>query len=158
MNGGDNMATVWKHYDKFDSETGEFIGTGAIPIKEPDFVKIYIATLLETMKEMEMTSEIAVFIAICKFATYGSGEELPVAYIGDYEITNTIAPSTNLSKTRIYTIIKKLIEKELLRKVGKGRYQINPFYVAKGPWSSVQKMQITWDKANGTCDIRFIKE
>ena len=144
---------VWKHYDKFDKETGEWIGTGAIPIKEPDFIKIYITNLLEAMEGLEVSSEMTVFICICKYANYMAKGEVPTAVVGEYEILNDIAPKTKLSKSRIYEIIKILCEKDFIRRIGRARYLINPTYVAKGPWSEVNRMIITWERDR--CDIRF---
>ena len=73
---------VWKHYDKFDKETGEWIGTGAIPVEEPDFVKVYISNLLEAMDGLEVSSEMSVFICMCKYATYIQDEGVGVAAVG----------------------------------------------------------------------------
>ena len=128
---------VWKHYDKFDKETGEWIGVGAIPVKEPDFVKMYITNVIGAMENLDVTSSIAVFICLC----------------GEYEVEHVIAPATKLSKSRIYGILKELCNKELIRKVGRARYQINPIYVAKGQWSDINKMIITWERES--FNIRF---
>lgn len=144
---------VWKHYDKFDKETGEWIGTGAIPVQEPDFVKVYITNLLEAMDGLDTSSDIAVFICMCKYATYMEGDCVGVATVGEYEIDHYITPKTGLSRSRVYAILKQLSDKEMIRKVGRARYQVNPTYVAKGPWSEVNRMIITWERDK--CDIRF---
>lgn len=144
---------VWKHYDKFDKETGEWIGVGAIPVKEPDFVKMYITNVIGAMENLDVTSSIAVFICLCKYATYLENEEMGVAVVGEYEVEHVIAPATKLSKSRIYGILKELCNKELIRKVGRARYQINPIYVAKGQWSDINKMIITWERES--FNIRF---
>lgn len=135
----------WEGYSKVSNETGEVLGYGAIPIKEPDFVKLYVANVLMATRGLELKSGLEVFICMCKYATFINGDEIPCCFVGEYEIKTFICPQTGLTRSRVYTLIKKLCEEDLIRKIGNSRYQINPHYIAKGAWKDISKIQIQWD-------------
>lgn len=150
--------TKWEGYAKVSKETGEVLGYGAIPIEEPDFVKLYVTNILMATRGLELKSGLEVFISMCKYATFVNGEEIPVCFVGEYEIVNFICPQTGLTRSRVYSLIKKLCEEDLIRRIGNSRYQINPHYVAKGAWKDISRIQIRWDIEKKEFDIETVRK
>lgn len=150
--------TKWEGYSKVSNETGEVIGCGAIPIQEPDFVKLYVTNVLMATRGLELKAGWEVFICMCKYATFINGEEIPVCFIGEYEIKTFICPQTGLNRSRVYALIKQLCEEDIIRKIGNCRYQINPYYVAKGTWKDISKIQVQWDIEKKEFEIKTIRK
>lgn len=114
-----------------------------IPIAEPDFVKLYIVNLLMATRGLKLRSALEVFVCFCKCATFINGE--PICFVGEYEIKNFICPQTGLTRTTVYNLIKTLCEEGLIRRIGNGRYQIDPHFVVKGAWDDISKIMVLWD-------------
>lgn len=146
------MSIAYDRYIKSDPDTGEFLGYGAVPVKEPDFIKVYIMNLLEASKDLELSSEMSVFIGICHYASYGLNGKVPEASIGQKEMEE-IGEYCSLSWQRVRNIVTDLVKRDWLRRSRKGHYQINPYYVAKGEWKNVRELQFNWTKEGLSVNI-----
>lgn len=133
----------------FDKETGELIEHTEDKYKvvsiEPNYVKLYIDAMSCFITGEEVGMETNLLLEMAKRMTYAN-DAAPnqVAMVGS--IKKGIAKQLNTSVSSIDVILNRLIKKDLIRRVGRGVYELNPIIFAKGPWSSIRKIQIEWSE------------
>lgn len=55
-------------------------------------------------------------------------------------------------------MITDFVKREILKRIGQGYYRINPHLIAKGDWSSIRKVQITWTEDSLDTKIEMAHE
>lgn len=133
----------------FDKETGELIEHTEDKYKivsaEPNYVKLYIDAMSCFITGEEVGMETSLLLEMAKRMTYAN-DAAPnqVAMIGS--IKKGIAEQLNTSVSSIDVILNRLVKKDLIRRAGRGVYELNPIIFAKGPWSSIRKIQMEWSE------------
>lgn len=131
----------------FNKETGELIEHTEDKYKivsaEPNYVKLYIDAMSCFITGEEVGMETSLLLEMAKRMTYAN-DAAPnqVAMIGS--IKKGIAEQLNTSVSSIDVILNRLVKKDLIRRAGRGVYELNPIIFAKGPWSSIRKIQMEW--------------
>ena len=158
--GGYNMATDKKkillQVEEVDRETGEILKvqhTYTVP-KEPDYVKLYLDTLgIFTKNEGLDKSLNDLLLATLKRMTYATEEQ--VVIMNSY-IKKAIAEECNKSVKRLEQAITIWVKENIMIRVGRGVYKINPYIFGKGDWRDIYNIRASFDFANGK--INTIKE
>ena len=133
----------------FNKETGELIEHTEDKYKvvsiEPNYVKLYIDTMSCFLTGEEVGMETSLLLEMAKRMTYAN-DTAPnqVAMVGS--IKEGIAKQLDTSISSIDVILNRLVKKDLVRRVGRGVYELNPIIFAKGPWSSIRKIQMEWSE------------
>lgn len=133
----------------FNKETGELIEHTEDKYKvvsiEPNYVKLYIDTMSCFLTGEEVGMETNLLLEMAKRMTYAN-DAAPnqVAMVGS--IKEGIAKQLDTSISSIDVILNRLVKKDLVRRVGRGVYELNPIIFAKGPWSSIRKIQMEWSE------------
>lgn len=131
----------------FDKETGELIehteDKYTVVSIEPNYVKLYIDAMSCFITGEEVGMETSLLLEMAKRMTYAN-DAAPnqVAMVGS--IKKGIAKQLNTSISSIDVILNRLVKKDLIRRVGRGVYELNPIIFAKGNWSSIRKIQMEW--------------
>ena len=61
-------------------------------------------------------------------------------------IKENIAKQLDTSLGTIDNTLVKLCKKDLIRRIGRGVYELNPIIFAKDNWSSIRKIQMEWSE------------
>ena len=52
--------------------------------------------------------------------------------------------------------LKELCDKDILRRTGRGTYQLNPYIIARGNWADILELRATYDYVNGTVETEMV--
>ena len=147
-------------YQKFDQyrdqivnpQTGEVLErrsehqtTYSRPISEEAFIKVYYNTYLATLGAVDSPLS-TLLIAIGKRMTYSTTGQ--VVYLTKDARADIAAELGGRSDSYIKHSIKDLCDLGVLARVGGPRsatYQVSPFVLAKGDWTDVQALQLSYD-------------
>lgn len=110
--------------------------------KEPNYVKIYLDTILYLSDLPKGLNSI--LYALLKRMSYGNQLVINAA------LKRQIANEIDLSPSSINNAITKFVKGELLERVDTGLYRVNPHLFGKGEWKDIAKirLEVTFD-ANG---------
>lgn len=139
---------------KVDHQTGEVVHeerTNVIQFAaEPPFVKLYMEDLARVL-DLPHGPQMVLLALIRK-----------LDYDGMISLTPTsrerISKSLNVKVVTFNNYLTMLVEREILRRVGRGEYEMNPHLLARGDWQAVHKRRSTFKmtvtyKADGTKTI-----
>lgn len=133
----------------FDKETGELLEHTEDKYKvvsiEPNYIKVYIDAMSYFITAEEQGMETSLLFEMAKRMTYAN-DAAPnqVAMYG--MIKESIAKQLDTSLGTIDNTLVKLCKKDLIRRIGRGVYELNPIIFAKGNWSSIRKIQMEWSE------------
>lgn len=118
---------------------------------EPEFIKLYLADLS----------------ALLDVPPGPQGVLMALVKKLDYEGVITLSPASreriaNLLGIKIHTLanyITLLCEKQILRRTGRGEYEMNPHLMARGSWADILKRRASFElvvtyRSDGTRTIR----
>lgn len=131
----------------FDKETGEMLEHTEDRYKtvsiEPNYIKIYIDAMSYFITGEEVGMETNLLLEMAKRMTYAN-DAAPnqVAMYG--KIKEDIAYQLGTTIGSIDVILNKLVKKDLIRRIGRGIYELNPIIFAKGNWSNIRRIQMDW--------------
>jgi hypothetical protein len=131
-----------------DMETGEIkqeekVTQARLP-KEPDFVKLYLNTIL-TFKEVS-TKLNPVLLSFLRHMSYAHDNQ--VIYVNAH-MKQEIADENNLKIDRINQALKEFVKANIFRRIGRGTYQVNPHIFGKGEWKDIQRIRAFFDFNSG---------
>lgn len=132
------MAKLERRQTEYDQQTGEILSdvSNVISIKrlpeEPPYIKMYIEDLGRIMGLTRASErDILLYVAAC------------VAYDGVVSLTARrraqIAITTGLNEKTIRNAITEFCKLEILRRVGRGEYELNPHLFARGDWATIRE-------------------
>lgn len=52
--------------------------------------------------------------------------------------------NVSISEGALNNMMTGFVKRDIIRRIGKGVYQLNPFMFAKGNWSAIRKIQMEW--------------
>jgi len=128
-----------------DKETGELqdyeFVTEAVVSREPDFVKLYLNTIL-TAKNLPITHN-ALLNELLLRMSYADVEEGQIIYIVPYD-RERIAIKLGLKADTVKKTIIDFVKTGILRKIANGKYQVNPHLFGKGEWNDIKRIRATF--------------
>lgn len=148
-------------HEKVDVKTGEVLelehseGTKTIIKQEPPYVKMYIDDVMYMADMPKAYSGLT--YSLLKRATYAdkNGDGLHV-YTPVY-VKQEICKECGFEKLQSLTnALGKLCKASIIKKLGTGAYQLNPFLFGRGEWKDIDKIRMTWEydikgKSFATC-------
>ena len=136
-----------------DEQTGEIIKreTTFEFSKEPAYVKLYFDCLGIYINNEGLTSSLNdLLVEVLKRSTYA--EEGQIVYLNKF--TNLqISRATGKSVARIKQAIRIWINNNILIRVARGVYQVNPYIFGKGEWKNIANLRATFDFVNGKVNV-----
>lgn len=108
--------------------------------QEPNFVKIYLNTVLATKNLSVVTSPI--LHNLLELTSYADSKHM--LYLTGH-LKNEICLKHGIKIKRLDQIIKSFCEQELFKKLGRGTYVLNPYFFGKGHWKDIKKVRIEFD-------------
>ena len=144
---------------KVNTETGEIISETKEVVnktsKEPDFIKIYYATMLAFNQMSGIPIEFV--LSISQFIEW-TNEGKPMYITINKRIKEILQNDCNVKIAQINRYISTSVDNGLLfRTKYRGVYEVNPFMIAKGKWESIQNLQCKFNFVDGKW-IREIEE
>lgn len=119
-----------------------------IPREEPDYVKLYLNAVLE-YRDVG-SSNTPTLMALMKYMTFADNEtEGGQMIILNKFVRNKIAKELNIKPDTLRKNIDKLCNGKILRKLETDTYQVNPYLIGKGDWSSIKNLRASFDWKNG---------
>jgi hypothetical protein len=98
---------------------------------EPEYIKLYIQDLGRLKGLQPSHREILVYVAAC------------VGYDGIITLTarrrGSIALTVGCNQRTVDNAISEYVKTGIIRRVGRGEYELNPFLFAKGDWNSIRQ-------------------
>lgn len=132
-----------------DGQTGELLvqereqATKTVYDKEPDFIKLYLKDIVYLAELPKSYANLLMHLV--KFMSWPTEE---------YGLTLTLSPFMRAeickalgysNKTTLNNALTTLVKKDILRRLGTGTYQFNPFLFGKGNWTDIAKIRATWE-------------
>lgn len=115
---------------------------------EPNYIKFYIEDLgaLHGLSKGESD----VLFSLSRLIGWDG-----IVSISKHRFERTIEPETGLKYQTFKNIIKRLVDKEIFYRSGRGELEANPFLFAKGDWQDIYQrrmeieLRISYSKENG---------
>ena len=133
----------------YDKETGQVIEHTETKVKdiyvEPNYVKVYVDTVIALLGKQKISKEADVLLVLAKNMTY-MNSDMPNKVNIDAVLKNYIIEHISISEGSLNNMITRFVKRDVLRRIGKGVYQLNPFMFAKGNWSAIRRIQMDWSE------------
>lgn len=111
-------------------------------VDEEKFIKVYYDTYIASVGANH--SPLSPFLMeLGKRMSYSSDGQIVVLI---KPVKEEIAKSLGISLTRVEHMIKECVDLGLIIRTGRGVYSVSPFIMAKGDWSEVKALQLTYNK------------
>jgi hypothetical protein len=109
---------------------------------EPPYVKVYLDTILHLSSVPGRVNK--VLYALLAYAPYMSviGKTSRKHFAINQYIKQDIADELKLDLSSIDKSISVLVDKEILKRVGRGTFILNPHLIAKGEWPAIEKLRL----------------
>lgn len=136
-----------------DGETGEVKEIQESKVvrdsSEPDFIKLYYKTFLSFNNINDIPLDFV--LQLCEYIGYAnSSDQQMTITVNKMMKENMIKRLNYKSISSIDKILKKCVSQGLLFKTQyRGVYVVNPFFIAKGSWNIIKKLQGQFDFVNG---------
>jgi hypothetical protein len=136
-----------------DCETGEVTKsikeTQLIASKEPNYIKLYLDTLLTFKKLSKSLNPILLeFLKYMSYASIADGTGGQIIYVNAHMKKN-IADATGLKIDRINKALTDFVKANVFKRIATGTYQVNPFLFGKGDWKDIKSIRATFDFNSG---------
>lgn len=99
--------------------------------QEPPFVKLYLEDVAKVL-ELPQGPQSLLLALVRKLDFDGMISLTPTA-------RDRISDTLKIKVTTFNNYLTTLVEREVLKRVGRGEYEMNPHLLAKGDWQAVQK-------------------
>ena len=133
----------------YDKETGQVIEHTETKVKdiyvEPNYVKVYVDTVIALLGKQKISKEADVLLVLAKNMTY-MNSDMPNKVNIDAVLKKYIIEHISISEGSLNNMITRFVKRDVLRRIGKGVYQLNPFMFAKGNWSAIRRIQMEWSE------------
>lgn len=142
-------------YQKIDAQTGEVlemeqsIGTRTIYKQEPPYIKLYLQDILYLNDVPKSLTN--VMYALLNYVTYADQENGMCIPLNGF-IKQQIREKCGMDNPRtLNNALSKLVKGNILKRIGSGTYQLNPYFFGKGDWKDIANIRATWsyDIING---------
>jgi biotin operon repressor len=123
-------------------DNGEFVEysstTKSIKPREPDYVKLYLRTVLAA-NDVPIVFDSMLNMILLRM-TYADDDEGQIVYITKDD-REKIAKKLNLTPDYVKKSIYALRNKCILKQISVSKYQVNPHLFGKGDWKSIEKLR-----------------
>lgn len=133
--------------EQVDTQTGEVVqmeistDTRTIHKTEPPYIKLYIEDMLYTKDMPKSLSGLT--YSLLKRARYAKeGLRVDVSTYVKHEILAECGYEKLQSLTNA---LGKLCKGNIIRRLGSGTYQLNPYLFGRGEWKDIDNIRATWD-------------
>lgn len=138
-------------YVVIDETTGEVVRNESKTVskvsEEPDFIKVYYKTMLAFADADGIPLDFV--LAIAAYITWSNNGE-DMRFRNDRPNREEICVSLGIKETMYKTYLKRCVDGGLLfPSKYRGCYDVNPFFIAKGHWDSIKKIQMSLDFVSG---------
>jgi hypothetical protein len=120
-------------------ETGEIKNETKVTVfqvnREPDYVKLYLKDIA-LLNELPKGETGILFHLVTKMDYNGI-----VILISSTK--KIIANELGISQNTVKAAVSHFVKKKIIIRVDRGLYRLNPFLIAKGDWSNIQKIRLT---------------
>lgn len=117
--------------------------------KEPDFIKLYLDTML-TFKKIKGIS-VDIIIAFSRYITYANNEDKQMQIILTKAVKEEIANELKIKMNMIDKYIKKCVDAGIFFKTKyRATYTVNPFLIAKGEWKNIKSLRAEFNFNDGS--------
>lgn len=121
-------------------ETGEIVSSESsktfyVP-KEPSYIKFYIEDLGHIHGLSKSESD--VLFALAKMIGWDG-----IVSVSKTRFERSVQPEVNVQYQTFKNIIKKLVDKGIFVRAGRGELEANPYLFARGEWAEVYKRRKT---------------
>ena len=133
----------------YNKETGEVIEHTETKLKsvniEPNYVKVYVDAVIALLGQSKTSKEADVLLILAKNMTY-MNNDMPNKVNIDILLREYIMKELNISEGALNNMITSFVKRDIIRRIGRGAYQLNPFIFAKGNWSAIRRIQMDWSE------------
>lgn len=133
----------------YNKETGEVIEHTETKLKsvniEPNYVKVYVDTVIALLGQSKTSKEADVLLILAKNMTY-MNNDMPNKVNIDILLREYIMKELDISEGALNNMITSFVKRDIIRRIGRGAYQLNPFMFAKGNWSAIRRIQMDWSE------------
>lgn len=147
--------TILREEREVDSTTGELLRHKQVIqySKEPAYVKLYLDSLGVFISNEGLSKSLNdMLVEAMKMITYASDEQLLT--LGKYQ-KEKICKATGKSKRRLEQAITIWVENNVLIRVARSTYRLNPYIFGKGEWRDIENLRATFDYRNGTVETEI---
>lgn len=124
-------------------ETHTQTASKTIRTAEPPYIKLYIEDMLY-MADMPKTYTNITY-SLAKRASYANEEEGLCVALTPF-IKEKICKECGWTETRsLNNALSKLVKGNIIKRLGTGTYQLNPYLFGKGEWKDIEKVRMTWE-------------
>lgn len=123
--------------------TEEHVAEKAIRTTEPPYIKLYIEDVLYLSDMPKSYANLTYELA--KRASFANDDEgLCVALTGF--IKNKILTSLGWDNMRsLNNALAKLTKGNIIKRLGTGTYQLNPYLFGRGEWKDIESIRMSWN-------------
>lgn len=137
-------------------ETGEVKTVekqATIKSQEPDYVKLYVKAwcAFRDVHDVNMS----LLTALLPYMSYAN--EGQIVYLNSVlkrQIGKSIGWSEKTIIKRFDVELNRLKKANVVRRIARGTYQINPELFGKGEWKDISKLVVSFHLSDGTIDIK----
>ena len=135
-----------------DTASGEIISTATEAAKkvasEPDFIKVYY----RAMMAVQGIDEIPLDFLLALSSQLGYiNEDSPLLFYNNRTTRRAIADYCRIGDNMVTKYIKRSVTKGVLfATADRGTYEVNPWLIARGRWSSIRKLQANYEFVSGS--------
>ncbi|MGL4873260.1 MAG: replication/maintenance protein RepL [Clostridium sp.] len=145
--------------EHIDAATGEILNTKTtssfVTNSEPDYVKVYLNTMCAF--NGLSTSISPVLFEFCKHMSWANDKQVLRV---DKFIKEEVARAVNLSVDRINQILREICKSGIfIKEINyRGVYRVNPYFIARGDWSTIKDLRGDFNFTNGKFTINVTEE
>lgn len=121
----------------------EITGTKIIHTAEPPYIKIYLQDMLY-MNDIPRNLNCLTY-SLLKRSSYANDEEGLCVTLAQYTKTKILQECGWEKMQSLNNALNKLVKGNIIKRLGTGVYQFNPYLFGRGEWKDIEKIRITWD-------------
>jgi len=141
----ENKKIIFQQSRTVIDENGELkdyeLITDAIISREPDYVKLYLNTVLAS-KNLPVTHN-QLLNEILSIMSYANVDEGQIVYILPVDREN-IAKKIKQKPDTVKKAIIDFVKTGILMKIANGKYRVNPHLFGKGDWKDIRRIRATF--------------
>lgn len=144
--------SVLRQEIEIDHTTGEVLRSKQTVqfAPEPNYIKLYLDCLGVFSGNVGLSVSLnEIFIEVLKLVSYADDDQLVT--INGY-VKNRIAEKTGKSIRRIDQALQLWVENNVLIRVARGTYQLNPYLFGRGDWRDVEGLRASLDFTKRTIE------
>lgn len=154
------ITTDVEETQRLDYETGEMVvdrrhieSETRIRSDEPDFIKLYLDTVSVFMGIEKSGNQLLAYL----LPTMSFASEQQICRLTSWD-RKQIQEQTGMTQATISRQLRALEDKQILRKLGEGAYQVNPHIAGRGSWKDIKTLRATFDYINRTIELEKVTE